>query len=374
MPIENDDSDTSYPVWTASHHTSRYERDAQEQRLRRRQRSAAELEPLLAVMREVDALRQHLEQVGGHMAHLAEMTKLLNRQVTLGDRHFRMTTSLSRPLELRRAVRNVEWDLRFQVRQLHHGLPVYYLARTNQDYFSEYTLIVEDLHLSPGYPMPDPSFVKLMTGMGHEEYMLRLSPFREKLERFGKRKRKEARQNDLDLESVLYRAGRLIFETAWNEDQRLALLIADHLDIPSMRHCLELLYLVLGGDHCEIRGQLDTDLVAFFGTHGVYPQPAIHAFLKQLTRLDGGRLGTLPQEAQPFYSALGTPYSKLLAVEIPREHGEFNVPLYKLLYANTTRLDTVTREIRSVPAARQAIATLDGEARAITERVLALCR
>ena len=41
------------------------------------------------------------------------------------------------------------------VRQLDSRMPVYFLCRLRKDYWSEYSLIVEDLYRSPGYPLTD---------------------------------------------------------------------------------------------------------------------------------------------------------------------------------------------------------------------------
>ena len=165
------------------------------------------------------------------------------------------------------------FDLHMNIRMLDTGMPVYYICRVERDYWMEYSLIVEDLYRSPSYTWQDDRFAKLMY-MGHEIYFLRLSLFRKSLtELLSDQENGIADKREVD--EYIYRLGRYIFQAAWHEDQRPGMLTAEHFGLAKFYHAIELLYLCLSGELCQLRSTIDDRLLSFF--EKAYPQPAIHS-------------------------------------------------------------------------------------------------
>ena len=158
-------------------------------------------------------MRCRLQQRGGTVGDLDRFTHLLNEHIEMEDGYQKHVVSLSNQQSLKSALADIGgWDLRLQVRQLENRMPVYYLCRIYSDYWAEYNLIVEDLYLSPDYPMDDERFVKLMSA-GHENYHLRLSQFRN---RIGELLREKTDETEIDhlIDRHLYALGRNIFQAA----------------------------------------------------------------------------------------------------------------------------------------------------------------
>lgn len=417
----------------------------------------AALATLLIRLQDYDLLRRKLERDGGRVNDLAQIANLLTRKIELKGPYGTGEASLAEPSAMRALIADVAgYDVRFQVRRRDHGrLPLYYVCRTRQDYWSEHSLIVEDLHKSPGYPMPDQRFVRLMAG-GHESYFLRLSPFRSAVEEMlaartesdpvssvrtdetdptaghepENRKRngweedddreknvvrekkgwkgKEGREKpesragsarDRKTESgwdnghdrtggsarrswvsaagrkgsgavddLLYRVGRHALQAAWHEDQHLGILAATHLGLDNFRQAIELLYLTLSGDLCELRGAATDDMRTFFET--VYPQPAIHALLNRLSHIDGDALNELPRNALKLYARLSRAFGEFLAVETTWGHRRARLPLYQILFANVQRFDTVAPSLLKDTGVMLAAKRLEEEARKIIETMI----
>ena len=98
--------------------------------------------------------------------------------------------------------------------------------------------------MSPGYPMIDQRFARLMQENGRERHFIRLSPFRRLVESSWPRDKNGSR---LQVDRFLYGLGRKIFHSAWHEDQRMAVAVAATLQLPNFKDCIEFLYLILGG-------------------------------------------------------------------------------------------------------------------------------
>ena len=124
----------------------------------------AALAPLLELLTAYDKLRHKLEAKGGDLAELRQLTALLNQPVRIAGRYQPHRVQLTQQTPLRQALWDIDYDLHFDIRQLPSRLPVYYLCRTRSDYWSAYSLVVEDFYRSPGYPLADDRFVRLMRG------------------------------------------------------------------------------------------------------------------------------------------------------------------------------------------------------------------
>lgn len=318
------------------------------------------LAPLIKRMQWYDTARLDLEREGGAIADLKNITTTLNTPMTLRGRYACKEVRLTDQGSLRGILWDIDTDLHLDVRLRATGMPAYYLCRTRADYWSEYSLIVEDLYMSPGYPVTDERFINLMHA-GHEVFFLRLSPFRDGAQAMSNS------EDDTATDALLYSLGRHVFQAAWHEDQRLGIMAANHLELTSFRYAIELLYLCLGAELCELRGAVTERMLKFF--EAVYPQPAIRAFLKMLATLDGGALNELPQRARQHYKRLLAAFSQFLATEIPWGARPQQMPLWKVLYGNFSRLDAIGSALRQDPALVRASTKLDRAAVAVVSEL-----
>ncbi len=322
-----------------------------------------DLAPLVAHLREYDSMRQRLEKEGGCVADLGRVAELLGQKVALPcSGRVRDVTLADRP-GLRQALIDIGgYDLQLDVRVRDSRMPVYYLCRIRRDYWADYSLVVEDLHRSPGYPVTDERFARLMSD-GHEAYYLRLSPFREGIKTL-LRAGKDAQGWEVD--DALYDLGRYVFQAAWHDDQRPGILTATHFGLTRFRQAIELLYLCLSGDLCELRSALGERMFRAFEV--VYPQPAIHGFLQLLAGLDGSAMSEIPRRALKLYARLLRAFGQFIETEVLwRQH---RVPLYKLLFANLSRLDLVAGSLRDNQALSKAASALEVESKHVIEQIV----
>lgn len=322
------------------------------------------LAPLLKRLEEYDKVRLVLEKEGGSLAMLDSLKQLLSESFRLDDPG-RSEVSLSSPQELRRLLSRISWTLRLEIRRTRSCMASYLLCRVSEDYWGEYSLVVEDLYLSPGYPIQDERFVRLMTYSGKEAYHIRLSQLRSgvmKLSGYEK-------ASSVEVDSLLHRLGRHVFQAAWHEDQRLAFAAASHLvPLPSFCNAIELLYLSLGGDLCELRAHLG-GLAECFAPVGVYPQPALHRLITGLPGLTGAELADFPKRATELYGRLSKAFAMFLQCQVPWGLCNHPVPVWKILYGNFSRLSAL-EELRQYPELVDAASELEAEAIAVTEELL----
>lgn len=313
-----------------------------------------DLEPLIVLLRNYDARRLELETAGGDIQDLRELTEILRGEISIQGQFREYQVNLTNQTGLHEMLRDVgDYQLHLEVRQLATRMPVYYLSRLAHTYRSEYDLIMDDLHVSPGYPLVDPRLVKLMR-QGHEVYHLRLSPFRSKTgEILGGGKTRL-------VDDLLNKVGRHIFRAAWHEDQRLGVIVAREFGLPLFHQAIEVLYLCLSGELCEIRSAVD-DIVFRFFTE-VYPQPAIHEFLQLLPRLEGGALTSLAQVALGLYARLSQAFKRFLGVQVGWGFRQESVPLQKLVFGNFSRLARVAGPLGKNFEVREARKNLEREA------------
>lgn len=312
------------------------------------------LEPLLNQMREYDRLRLRLEKRGGGLPQLEQIADVLNAKFSLELRYYPVSTSLSDQKAVRSALSDLRgMDINLDVRVSKHGMPLYYVCRINRDYWAEYSLVVEDIYQSPGYEIKDERFVKLMS-RGHESYFLRLSHLRERA--------KEVVQNkgsslDEDVDELLYTQGRHIFQAAWHEDQQAGIVVANHLKLNRFKEAIELLYLALSGELCEIRNFLNEQMTQFY--QRVYPQPAILDFLKSLPGKEGSELSDIPEKALLLYANMTRSFSRFLATEVEWGNGLNTIPVYKVLFGNFNRLEKVCPVLKRDPEIKTAARKLE---------------
>lgn len=319
----------------------------------------AALDPFLAHLTRYDQARTGLERHGGSLDTLKELTAHLRRPLRIRSGKA-LITCLGDHRSLRSVLRQVDPDLHLEVRQGTYRMPLYYLCRLRGDYWCEYSLVVEELYVSPGYPLPDSRLVSLMW-LGHETPFLRLAPLRSKA---------VALADDGDgppgsgVDELLYQAGRQVLQSAWHQDQHVAVEVSQVVGLPRFLEALELVYLCLGAELCELRAAASSRLAAFF--RQVYPRPAIARLLSRLPQTSGDELILLPRQAALEYRRLLSGFRRLISTEVARAGSAARVPFWKLAYANLGRLKLLEPEVVASPELRSAA----GELEQIAQRVI----
>jgi hypothetical protein len=325
----------------------------------------AAMAPLLKQLAAYDRLRLQLEQAGGVIADLEELTAIVRQKIPIQGAYTNYPVALVAQHALRQALQSVgQGDLHLQVRLLPSRMPVFYLSRSHRDYWGDYSLIVEDLYLSPGYPLVDDRFVKLLL-YGRETYCLRLSPYREGAVALAAA---AAPASSWQVDNLLHQVGRHVIQAAWHEDQRLGMVVAQHFGLPRFRQAIELLYLCLSGDLCALRLAVGDQMRGFF--QDVYPQPAICAFLAKLTTLAGQELNAIPQQALKLYPRLSQAFSRFLGTEVEWGPGKMMIPFYKLIYGNFYRLGLVVQGLEDKLEVGKAKRTLENAAGEVVEAMV----
>ena len=324
---------------------------------------AALVEPVRSHVRRCDELRTELEQHGGNSESLNQIAIALQTPISIAGRFRDYKLPLTEPARLQSVIQQESnWRVHLEIRQRDSMLPVYYLCRLDVDYFLRYRLILEDYWVSPGFPMVDRRFVRLME-QGREKYYLRLSPFREDTARIVPQDNRMERTID----TVLYNVGRFVLQAAWHEDQRLALYVAEHFQLPLFQQAIELLYLCLDSQLCELRNALTPSMQRFFET--VYRQPAIAGMLRGLRDLDGGSLNDISQSALDEYRELTKTFSQFLNAPVVWKN-EASAPLHSLILSNLFRLEMVTSEVKEQSAVCDARLMLEAAAQRTISRLL----
>jgi hypothetical protein len=317
------------------------------------------LTELIERLTAYDALRHRLETESGSISRLTELGNLLKAPFCIGVRD--QPVALCDPSAVSRSLKRHSWNLHLEVRLRPTRLPIYYLCRTRSDYWSEYSLIVEDYYQSPGYPLADERFVKLMDA-SHETHYLRLSQFRKGL---SVRAFENPKKHGQAVDARLYSLGRHVFQSAWHQDQQVGVLASRHLALPTFFQAVELLYLCLSCDLCELRGAIDADMLAFFKT--IYPQPAILNFLVDLPTIEGRFLNELPRRATRLFTLLSRSFSTFLSTLVPWGPDKISQPLWKLLYAHIGRLERVAWALNRNKVMIRARTALENQAGSIID-------
>jgi hypothetical protein len=316
------------------------------------------LRPLVRRLERYDFVREKLEKEGGQAADIGMIIKLLDEPLAMqygpADR---FTVKLTEHESLRRRLSRIaDHDICFDVRALPTGMPAYYICRTRSDFWTNYTFIVEDIYRSPGYPSFDDRFCRLMV-LGRETHFLRLSQLRGGVHRMTGRPTPPDRD---EVDGVLHRMGRRVLQRAWHEDQLSGVLTARHFELVRFRNAIELLYLCLSSDLCELRSSIDQEMLEFFDT--VYPQPAIKAFLETLKGLRGSDLNDIGRRALACYALLSKEYGKFLSTSVTWAGERPSQPLFKLVFANFYRLESLEGLAEVNPGLLEASARLESSA------------
>jgi hypothetical protein len=322
---------------------------------------------LVRQLARYDEARFRLENEGGSFSLLKKTMDILKEELLIPGRHETHKVALTDQRGLRLLLHREFWpyECRLEVRKRPTGMPVYYLARVWPDYRSEYSLVLEDLFRSTEYPLSDERFIKLMRS-GHEVYFLRLSQFRKPMFKGSDSKKEHVAHEEVD--ELLLNAGRNVFQACWHEDQYVGMAAAGQFGLENFRRAIELLYLGLSAELCELRTAVTEDMLRFFSE--IYVQPAILAFLEGLTHLDGKALAEVPQTALRLYPALSRAFSRFLAVELPWGPRRALTPLYKLLFANFSRLDAVGKVIVGKAELKQAAEVLEKQSQGVIQAIL----
>jgi hypothetical protein len=296
---------------------------------------------------------------------LIELTNIIRTPVKVYDSSQYYDFFLADPSSIKSYLNAVcGFDFHLDIRMLDTGMPVYYLSRVKKDYWSEYSLIIEDIYVSPGYTFIDKRFAKFMSS-GHESYFLRISTFREAAQRLFNSIEQEVYEN---LDEFLYNVGKHIFQAAWHEDQRPGMLCGDNLGLINFPRAVELLYLCLSGELCELRSNIDPLIIDFFVK--VYEQPAIHDFLVKLEKMEGSDINEIQIRALKLYSRLTNAFSRFLKTEVIWGCRSVEVPLYKLIYGNFPRLELVGKELLKETVVLEEAELLENEAMKISTEIL----
>ncbi|MBN2202419.1 hypothetical protein JW777_10725 [bacterium] len=326
----------------------------------------AVLEPLLETLRSYDALRLTLERSGGTGRLMTDIREALTREFTIRSSYGDHAVRLTDPEGLHSGIRDAcNYRVHLDVRLTPHDMPAYYLCRIHEDFWEEYSLIVEDLYVSPGYPMIDERFIRLMSA-GHEKYFLRLSQFRKSAGKALSRDGFAASGREVD--DYVLDAGKYVFQAAWHDDQRPGILTAKHLDLPLFHRAVELLYLCLNGDLCELRSVTHGPMVHFF--EAVYPQPAIRDFMLKVKDMDGFVLNKLPQKALNLYIRLSGAFSRFMKTEVTWGNYGSKAPLYKIIFGNFGRLEKVGAILAGDPAVRTAAGPLENVSEGVVREII----
>ena len=324
------------------------------------------LNEMLHYIRAYDEGFMKLARAGGGAEDIYQLTSTLNAAFTVygprGDEEAR----LSNPASVSHALsRTGQYDIHFEVRRGELGFPLYYLCRIHQDPWSRYGLIVEDVYRSGRFEFDEPRFVKLLR-YGRNRLFLRLSEYRALVARMlGETGPGEQPETD----ELLFLIGKDILQGAWHVDQRFSFMVADALDLPNLKQAVELSYLCLSCDLCAMRRHVSNDLLRFFDE--IYPNQSLAKLVSLLPEMTGNQFNALAQKALGSYIEIAQCFNDFLKTQLEWktvERGE--KPLWKLLLANTNRLNLVANQMHSQEGLAEARRKLERESRKHIEELL----
>jgi hypothetical protein len=318
------------------------------------------LTPLLDIFGEYDRVRQSLIQSGGSLGDIERVTFLLRKKVSISINGSEHVVSMNDPAGLQEMLGAFKNNVLYLDRRIaDYGFPAYYLCRLYRDPRDALTVVVEDLYKSTGYDIADGRFARFFR-LGREVSFLRLSRYRPATSRM------LAAGNECGsrvVDDLLYELARGVLNSMWQEDQRLAMLTAHYFGLPRFRQAVELLYLILASDLCELRAGRKKTWLLFF--QRVYVQPAIESLLDLLPDMYGTDLGNLRKRALDQYLILCRAFRSFLVAPVQRGSYQGEVPLYKLVFGNLTRLDRISRELsagKSIESESERLEGLSAEA------------
>jgi len=320
------------------------------------------IEALVAFDQKMGELRAR----GGHISAIQDAIKSLKTPFRVRGTYGESSACLAEPDKVREALRYCgQYDVKFNVRRLPGGFPAYYLVRIHRDYWGAYSLIVEDLYRSPEYRFADNRFDRLMDA-GRERFFLRLSEYYEPVAKLVAQENDNAAYNT---NTTLYALGRCVFQGAWHVDQRLAFVMAQHLGLTWLRQAIELVYLCLSCDLCALRRFLTPTMLRFF--EEIYPNEGIARLMARLDTMTGSHMSLLTDRASGAYRRLSRAVSEFLGAELrwSESHSE-RTPLWKIVFANFTRMDLVGLQLAHDEDLAAARNTLEACARNCADNLL----
>ncbi|MBN1674973.1 MAG: hypothetical protein JXR37_28280 [Kiritimatiellae bacterium] len=325
------------------------------------------LAPLIQRMREFDRLRVKLEHEGGLRSDLDQLSALLGRPIELCTRP-QIAVMLKDMKGIQNALRQMMlWNVSIQVRRITMSLPAWLLCQVRADYAQAYDVVLDDIYRSPGYPLGDPRFPKIMR-WGHEVFHLRVSHLRARL---SETLAATGQKSIAFLEQFLRDIAHHLFAGAWHEDQYLARCTAETIGLPRFQEAVEFVYLCGIAELSELRSFVETfpaHIEQFF--EHVEPRPVIQAFLRVLPRLDGKTLGELPSLALPQYLAVEDAFGRFVRTQIRWGHRGLLCPLFKVILANFSRLDLIADDLRQNEAIQAATTALEADSARIATSLL----
>ena len=321
--------------------------------------------PLVAAIKEHDDALADLKKQGGDIRNLQHITSILKRPIPLDSYYSNEQVTLENPGKINARLREIgAGDYFLDVRLTSYGFACYYLCRIKTAFWGGYSTIIEDIYMSPDYIIVDPHFIKLMS-FGHETYHLRLSRFRPKTKSLFPEK---TDANEKKKDKYLSKLSKYIFQSAWNESQQLAMLTALHFNLPFFRQVIELIYLILSGELCEIRSNTDDNMKFFF--KNIYEQPAILALIDNLNTIEGRALTDLNTLALNSYKKILTEFVNFLKIEVNWGLVKSTHALLNIILANFKRLDYVGSKLKDEPAVRQATKRLEMQSQKIIKGII----
>ncbi len=292
----------------------------------------ATIQPLLKQVNRLDKVRLTLEKDGGSRQEFKELSSALTSEVILKSSFGSGRAILHDPATIKETLRSVGCtNVHFEVRRLKNGMPAYFLGRLKYDFRGSTPLILEELHCSPGFPITDKRFIRLMRH-GHERFYLNLGPYRQLLD-----------LDEIKRDNLLYKVGQQVLLAAWHEDQYPGLMAAKILGLHSFPIAVELLYLILSGELSTLRNHVDEIMINFFDE--ICPQPAIAGFLRHLPKIEGNNLVQLPTLARNHYKSMATGFGKLLQTNVRWGSRNNRIELYKILFGNFSRPETLADKL-----------------------------
>lgn len=318
--------------------------------------------PLLKHLKNYDNYRIELQNQGGNARAIRQLTSLLNKKFLINSPYETNVMSLTDQQALKKLLN--QYDIIFDIRQNRLGMPLYYVCWTYYDYYSNTSLIIDDLYISPDYQFSDERFVKLMYS-GHEIWHIRVAPFWDAL--YEELKKKAIYDAEDRTDAVLTMLGSHILGAAWHSDQMLAVLTARHFGLNHFYQTIELLYLILSGELTQIRNMLDPDILNFFDH--IYTNPSVHRFLVSLDTIDGNAISQLPAAALNLYQDLNAAFSRFLTTQVSWGFNHHNIALWKVVFGNYYRLDLVAASLSNNEELNKACSILEQRAKDIIEAV-----
>jgi len=305
------------------------------------------LEPSILQMGKADQLKSDLYYNTISLEKLRNMKAVLDEKITLENHYEKATFSLSEQSGINRAISRVGlWDISNHLTRDKYNFPSYLLCESIENYFGNYGIVLADFYRSPQYEIPDERFVRLMS-MGHEKLYMRMSIFREDIEKL-----KDS--DDLNVDRLLKILGEDFFQGAWHEDQIVSFILADQFDTQYLKEATEDIYSILSLDLSAIRNSYTPEVKWFF--EKVFPRKSLGMLFNKIEKSNASDFKYLEQRARHWYKELGAHFSSFLSSKV--EYRDCTLPVYKLIFANIFRLELISDVLKNQVSLRGPLQTI----------------